>query len=130
MALDRKIAYINLSTGEIETKPIPLELPCGNDQGVIRSQWVAALFCMVVQQVCVHSPAAEEFLAQLQGDGFCFDFPGGEVDIGDFPVQCHLTCLLFLLFARLLLFPVPRAFPGPVSDLQPKPVRGCAAAWG
>jgi len=26
MALDRKIAYINLSTGEIETKPIPLEL--------------------------------------------------------------------------------------------------------
>jgi len=26
MALDRKIAYINLSTGEIETKPIPLEM--------------------------------------------------------------------------------------------------------
>jgi aldehyde:ferredoxin oxidoreductase len=26
MALNRKIAYINLSTGEIETKPIPLEL--------------------------------------------------------------------------------------------------------
>ncbi len=26
MALDRKIAYINLSTGEIETKPIPLEV--------------------------------------------------------------------------------------------------------
>jgi aldehyde:ferredoxin oxidoreductase len=26
MALDRKVAYINLSTGEIETKPIPLEV--------------------------------------------------------------------------------------------------------
>ena len=26
MSLDRKIAYINLSTGEIETKPIPLEM--------------------------------------------------------------------------------------------------------
>ncbi len=26
MALDRKIAYINLSTGEVETKPIPLEM--------------------------------------------------------------------------------------------------------
>ncbi len=26
MALDRKIAYINLSTGKVETKPIPLEL--------------------------------------------------------------------------------------------------------
>lgn len=26
MALDRKIAYINLSTGEIETKPIPIEI--------------------------------------------------------------------------------------------------------
>ena len=26
MALNRKIAYINLSTGEIETKPIPLEV--------------------------------------------------------------------------------------------------------
>ncbi|HDZ90258.1 MAG TPA: aldehyde ferredoxin oxidoreductase, partial [Deltaproteobacteria bacterium] len=26
MALDRKVAYINLTTGEIEIKPIPLEI--------------------------------------------------------------------------------------------------------
>jgi len=26
MALDRKIAYINLSTGKIETRPIPIEI--------------------------------------------------------------------------------------------------------
>lgn len=26
MALDRKIAYINLTTGDVEIKPIPLEM--------------------------------------------------------------------------------------------------------
>ena len=26
MALDRKIAYINLTTGEVEVKPIPLDV--------------------------------------------------------------------------------------------------------
>jgi len=26
MALDRKIAYINLTTGEVEVKPIPLDI--------------------------------------------------------------------------------------------------------
>ncbi|UCD72479.1 MAG: hypothetical protein JSW70_08460, partial [Syntrophobacterales bacterium] len=31
MALNRKIAYIDLTTGEIETKPIPIE---------IRRKWI------------------------------------------------------------------------------------------
>jgi hypothetical protein len=53
---------------------------------IIRTERVATRFGMIVKQIGIQTPAAEELLSHLDRDGLRLDAPRREIDVGDLSV--------------------------------------------
>ena len=53
---------------------------------VVRAERVATRFGMIVKQVGIQTPAAEELLSNLERDGLCLDAPRREINVSNLSV--------------------------------------------